>query len=154
QPDFEPILAAEDNREVDSPALTHAASSSDARLRARAAVAYGRIAQADGIQPLRVLAGDGDAQVRGAAAFALGQFGWMDARVGHEAAMIATLTPLLTDADAGVRSRAIAAIGKLADPGAATTLATPLIRDPEPQVRAEAALAMHRCRQLARARDP
>jgi cyclophilin family peptidyl-prolyl cis-trans isomerase/HEAT repeat protein len=152
-PDFEPILAAEDERQVDASALRDGQSASDARLRARAAVAYGRMAQAAAIDPLVGLVGDGDAQVRRAAAFALGQLGWFDARLGHEAQLVAALTPLLADDDPGVRSRAIGAIGKLADPATATGLATPLVHDPDAQVRAEAALAVHRCRQLARARD-
>ncbi|HRI54020.1 MAG TPA: peptidylprolyl isomerase, partial [Pseudomonadota bacterium] len=60
---------------------------------------------------------------------------------------------LLSDPEAGVRGSAIAAIGKLADPVTATAMARPLLRDGDDEVRAEAATAMHRCRQLARARD-
>lgn len=152
-PDFDPIIRAEDLRQVDAPALTQAMTARDARLRARVALAYGRIAQPACIGPLLQLLGDQDAQVRGTAAFSLGQLGWFDARKGREAELIAALAPLLGDPEAGVRSRAIAAIGKLADPSAATAMARPLLRDADDGVRAEAATAMHRCRQLARARD-
>ena len=98
-------------RQVDALALTQAATAKDARLRARAALAYGRIAQEPGIAPLLQLLGDGDPQVRGTAAFSLGQLGWFEVRKGHEAELSAALAPLLGDADAGVRSRAIAALG-------------------------------------------
>lgn len=152
-PDFDPIIRAEDLRQVDAPALTQAASSRDARLRARVALAYGRIAQAACIAPLLQLLGDDDAQVRATAAFGLGQLGWFEARKGREAELVAALVPLLSDPEAGVRSSAIAALGKLADPVAATAMARPLLRDGDDEVRAEAATAMHRCRQLARARD-
>jgi cyclophilin family peptidyl-prolyl cis-trans isomerase/HEAT repeat protein len=152
-PDFDPIIRAEDMRQVDALALTQAATAKDARLRARAALAYGRIAQEPGIAPLLQLLGDGDPQVRGTAAFSLGQLGWFEVRKGHEAELGAALAPLLGDEEAGVRSRAIAAVGKLAEPAAATAMATPLLRDPDAVVRAEAATALHRCRQLARARD-
>lgn len=152
-PDFEPLIQAENTRQVDAPALTEALSASDPQLRARAAVAYGRIAQAPGIAPLRSLLADGEAQVREAAAFGLGQFGWFDSIKGHETELNDALKALLSDGDPSVRSQAIAAIGKLGDPGTATQLATPLLQDREPQVRAEAALAMHRARQVARARD-
>lgn len=153
-PDFEPIIRAEDQRQVDAPALAEAAAARDARLRARAALAYGRIAQAAGIAPLLRLLGDDDAQVRGTAAFSVGQLGWFEARKGHEAELIAALLPLLGDMDGGVRSRAVAALGKLAEPSAAAQRLTPLLRDPDAAVRAEAATALHRSRQLARARDP
>lgn len=152
-PDFEPLIQAENTRQVSAPALTDALAAPDAQLRARAAVAYGRIAQAPGIAPLRGLLADSEAQVRSAAAFGLGQFGWFESIKGHETELSDALKPLLSDDDAGVRSRAIEAVGKLGDPAAATLLATPLLQDREAQVRAEAALALHRSRQVARARD-
>src|SRR5437868_7088751 len=68
-PDFEPIIRAENLRQIDAPALATAAGAREARLRARAAVAYGRIAQEAGIAPLFRLLGDDDLQVRSAAAF-------------------------------------------------------------------------------------
>lgn len=153
-PDFDPIIRAEDLRQVDAPALSRAADARDPRLRARAAVAYGRIAQEPSIAPLYRMLGDDAAEVRSAAAFSIGQLGWFTVRKGHEAELVAALTPLLGDAEAGGRSRAIEAVGKLAEPVAATAMATPLMRDPDAGVRAEAALAVHRCRQLLRARDP
>jgi len=153
-PDFEPILRAEDARQVDAPALTEAVAASDARLRSRAALAYGRIAQAPGIGPLVGLLGDSEAEVRRTAAFSLGQFGWVDARKGHEAEMVAGILPLLSEREASVRSRAIAALSKLAEPDAVTQAATPLLRDADLEVRAQAALALFRTRQMARARDP
>lgn len=152
-PDFEPIIQAENGRRVDAQALTDAVAASDARLRARAAIAYGRIAQVPGIAPLRGLLADGDAGVRGSAAFSVGQFGWFDSIKGHETELSDALKALLGDADAGVRSRAIAGIGKLGDPKTATELAAPLLMDADPQVRMEAALAIHRSRQVARARN-
>ncbi len=153
-PDFDPIIRAEDLRQVDAPAIERAASAADARLRARAAVAYGRIAKAPGIAQLLRMLGDDDPEVRGAAAFSVGQLGWFEVRKGREAELISGLTALLGDEAGSVRSRAIEALGKLAEPVAATTLATPLLKDPEVPVRVEAAIAVHRCRQLLRARNP
>ncbi len=153
QPDFDAIILAEDNRQVDAPILSQAVASPNDQMRARAAVAYGRIAQAPGIAPLLNLLNDSEATVRSAAAFALGQFGWFDSRVGHEAEITSGLTPLLSDLDAGVRSHAVAAIGKMADPATATMMVTPLLHDADVGVRAEAATALFRCRQLSQYRD-
>ncbi len=153
-PNFDAIIDAEDTRQVAAPALLDAAASGDARLRARAALAYGRIAKAPGLGPLFALLGDPSKEVRGMAAFSLGQFGWFDTRLGHEAEISARLLPLLGDAQADVRNRAIVAIGKLASSIDATRIATPLLHDGDFGVRSAAVMALFRSRQLARMRTP
>lgn len=155
-PDFEPLIQAEDDRRADAPALPDAVASPDARLRARAAVAYGRIAQSSCIEPLLLLLADPAAQVRQSAAFALGQLGWHAEALGSREAELSTrLAALFPDEDAGVRRAAIEAVGKLGFERAPTLLG-PLLktRDALPEVRAEAALALFRARMLVRTRNP
>src|SRR5262245_8658659 len=69
--DAEPALvSAEDRRAFDAATLDGAARSSDAAVRARAALALGRIGDARAAEPLKRLLGDASPAVRQQAAFA------------------------------------------------------------------------------------
>src|SRR4051794_23366470 len=92
--DLSPIKLAEDLRKPEDPALLEAAQSPKPELRAEAAQAWGRIQNAAGLAPLYVLANDRDPSVRRAAAFALGQFGWVaEFSGGRESEILDQLIP-------------------------------------------------------------
>jgi cyclophilin family peptidyl-prolyl cis-trans isomerase/HEAT repeat protein len=119
------LLALEDRRTFDEPALAAAARSPDPRIRARAALALGRIGDE---RASRLLAGslaDPDPGVRAAAAFASGILG--------EPALTANLAPLLGDPDSAVASRAAWSLGFLEGEAgeAALVAAIPGARTPE-----------------------
>jgi len=151
---LEQVASAEDARVADAPAILKAADSTDAPVRARAAVALGRILRPEGIAPLLALAKDSDAAVRRAAIFALGQYGFdAESAGGREAEMVEAVQPALTDGDARLRATAVEAIGKLAlerAPG----LAAPFLKDPSFAVRGKAAIACFRWRHVLRLRRP
>ena len=69
------IRNAEISRDADSPALVSGVTDDDPRIRARAAVALGRIQDPGSAKPLAVLSDDPDPKVAAAALFALGQLG-------------------------------------------------------------------------------
>jgi len=99
------LVSAEDRRAFDAPTLDGAARSSDAAVRARAALALGRIGDARAAEPLRRLLGDASPAVRRQAAFASGILG--------EAELTAALIPLLDDSDATVAAEAGWSLGML-----------------------------------------
>jgi len=106
--EIEPALvSAEDRRAYDAPVLEAAAGSHDAAVRARAALALGRIGDERAAEPLRSLLGDRAPAVREQAAFAAGILG--------EAALSDPLLPLLGDSDAAA-ARAAWALGMLGQP--------------------------------------
>ncbi len=99
-----------------------------------------------------------DPALRGEAAWALGQLGLAEFPDGapepatqkeaREVAAVA-LVPVTSDPDALVRASAVEALGKTAGPAFEATLAA-AGTDADPRVRAEAALALFRQRQLKR----
>ncbi|MGE5413701.1 MAG: peptidylprolyl isomerase [Syntrophomonadaceae bacterium] len=112
--ELEPALVlAEDRRSFD-PVLASAAASKDAGVRARGAVALGRIGDARAVEPLRALLSDREATVRESAAFASGILG--------EAALSPALVAPLGDPDDDVAARAAWAIGMLGEKGGAEAL--------------------------------
>lgn len=152
--DFEPLIKAEDERRADDAALRAAAYSDVPELRARAAMAYGRIAKQGGIDPLLDLLYDDDARVQIEAAFALGQLAWHPDELGGRADGISyRLQRLLEHSDVNVRRAAVEATGKLSGNDAAMWLA-PQLKDASPLVRAETALAFFRSSYVLRSRDP
>lgn len=152
--DFEPLIKAEDERRADDATLRAAAYSDVPELRARAAMAYGRIAKQGCIDPLLDLLYDDDARVQIEAAFALGQLAWHQDALGGRADGIAyRLQRLLGQSDANVRRAAVEATGKLAGNDAAMWLA-PQLKDAAPAVRAETAMAFFRSSYVLRSRDP
>lgn len=113
------LLALEDRRAFDAPALSAAASSAEAPVRARAALALGRIGDERAAPHLKALLSDPAPDVRGAAAFAAGLLG---------APLSPDLAPLLDDPDAGVAARAAWALGFLESPEGQNALVTAIPR--------------------------
>lgn len=105
----------------------------DAMVRARAALAAGRIGNKAAIPALAPLTRDTDAEVRRTTAFALGQ---IRAREGIEFARV-----LIKDSDLEVRRLAVEAMGRI---GALETTAEvlPFLDDPSAVLREQAALAL------------
>ena len=104
--DAEPALVAvEDRRAFEAPVLKAAAASPEPAVRARGALALGRIGDERAVESLRALVGDPAAPVREQAAFAAGILG--------EASLSPALQALLADPDGSVAARSAWAIGML-----------------------------------------
>lgn len=101
-----------------TPDLAVLAKDSDPAIRARAALALGRIGVSDAVPPLVTLLTDRDEYTRSVAAFGLGLSGSNDA--------VTPLQSALADTSAFVRARVIDALGLL---GAAAAAAAPAIAD-------------------------
>lgn len=151
---LDPLLDAIDRREVDSPALSSAVLSKKPKRRALAAVGYGRIMNAKGIDPLIKLSRDALPFVREASAFALGQLGWLPEATGSRLADVqAALSALLTDKQLSVRLAATEALGKT---GLEKTpdLIAPSLASNEAPLRAAAVMAIFRSRMILKLRNP
>jgi len=108
------IVRAEDERRFDAADLGALLSDANASVRARAAIGAGRIGDARSVAPLvALLQMDRDAGVRAAAAFALGE---TESGAGTEAllAVVERKTAASVTEQAGVRARAVEALGKIA----------------------------------------
>lgn len=148
------IFDAEQTRNPRHASLTSAVSSSDPRLRARAATAFGRILRPEGIEALLKLLRDSNALVQREAVFAAGLFGYEGGAVaGRERDLLEAVKPLLDHSEQSIRIRAVQAVGRLGN-AETPSIAVPLLKDPVVGVRAEAVLALFRWRQIARMRDP
>ena len=99
------IARAEDERNWSDGVLRGLLASSDATLRARAALAVGRLQDSTTVPALLPLLDDGDPRVREETVFALGQIGHRSAR--------AALEKLLPGAEPGLAALAIEALGKI-----------------------------------------
>ncbi len=159
------LLGLEDRRAFDGAVLEAAAASSDADVRARAALAAGRIGDDRAAPVLRRLLEDPAPPVRDSAAFSAGLL--------RDPAMIESLVARLRDDDAGVAARAAWSLGFLEQPSAGDALvaalaraepgrraplvfslwrypakaaeaAKPLVGDPDPAVRTAALYALAR----------
>ncbi len=108
------LLSLEDRRAFDARVLEAAVASTQADVRARAALAAGRIGDDRGAAPLRRLLEDPVAEVRTTAAFAAG--------VLRDAGMTESLVPLLKDPDGAVAARAAWSIGFLEQPAGEAAL--------------------------------
>jgi HEAT repeat protein len=128
------LAIAEDERRF-QPELEQGLSDTRAEVRARAAVALGRLQDTTTVAALLPLADDTDTEVRREALFALGQ-------IGHRSAL-AALVKHIGDADAECGLLAIEAIGKLGDRSATRSVAA-LLRDRDARRRREAAVALWR----------
>ena len=129
------IARAEDERRLDNGVLRRFLAHADPALRARAALAVGRLQDSTTVPALVPLLGDPDPRPRGEAVFALGQIGDRRARE--------PIARLLPAADPELAALAIEALGKLGD-RASTPLVALYLRDPSPRLRAEAAVALWR----------
>ena len=135
--EIEPALvSAEDRRAFDAPLLEAAAGSRDPAVRARAALALGRIGDERAVPPLRSLLGDRAPAVREQAAFAAGILG--------EAALSEALGELLADPDAGVAARAAWALGMLGQPAGRAALVGAVRDAPSAERRASVLLGLWR----------
>ncbi len=139
------VRLAEDLRVADSPVLRQALASPDATLRARAALAMGRIQAPAYAEPLAERARtDTDPKVRQAAFFALGELGLVEGSTPPPAAIQAAESAL-SDPDITIAAAAVEALGKLAVAGSAAPL-TKALADGRPEIRREAAYALFRLR--------
>lgn len=129
------IAIAEDERRWSDGELRRYLAHRDPAVRARAALAVGRLQDSASVAALLPLAADPDARVRLEAVFALGQVGRREAR--------ATLERATADPDAGVAVRALEALGKLKDP-AATPVVAGYLGAASAGMRGEAAVALWR----------
>ena len=121
------LVELEDRRAFDQGVLASAAAAPDPAIRARAALAVGRIGDERGGPLLHPLLSDKSGQVRAMAAFGLQLLG--------DAGATADLLPLLADADASVASAAARAVGSLGrgDGEDALIAAIPGAAAPEPR---------------------
>ena len=150
-PQAREIAIAEDQRRFE-PELAAALQHADARTRARAVRAVGRLQDSSTVAALVPLVRDPEAAVRREAVFALGQ-------VGHRSALEA-LEGALYDRDPETRALAVEALGKLQDPSA-TKRVSAYLRAQSAEHRRHAAMALWRLADttsaealIARLRDP
>jgi len=129
------IALAEDQREWSNGVLAGALGHADAGVRARAALATGRLQDSLSVPALSKLVSDRDPAVRREAVFALGQ-------VGHRSAR-AVLEGVLADRDAELVALAVEALGKLGEP-AVTARLTPFLRKGTPVQRMRACESLWR----------
>jgi cyclophilin family peptidyl-prolyl cis-trans isomerase/HEAT repeat protein len=92
---------------VVTPDLLRLVADPQARIRRRAALAFGRVGLAEGVAPLQTALADPDPEVREMAAFALGLLA--------DKGAVAALTAALQDADARVKGRAAEALGLIGE---------------------------------------
>ncbi len=134
---FAGLLAMEDRRSYDPLLAGRLAASPDPWLRAKTALAAGRLRDPDASILLPPLLTDPEASVRRAAAFGSGLSG--DAR------LVPIVARSLRDADAATAANAAEALGKLGGKGATDALLAALAaRDGATSTRAASALAMFR----------
>ena len=149
------MVVAEDSRTLPPGLFEEASASSDAAIRWRAAASIGRIMKPAGIPILLTLASDAHPEVRSAAIFAMGQLGLAPEALSAKEvdALMKTVMAAMKVAEVSMRATAVEAMGKLAG-DRAPALAAPLLKDPSPLVRRQAASACFRWRQVLRWRDP
>ena len=129
------IARAEDERRWADGTLRRFLASPDPAVRARAALAVGRLQDTSTVADLLPLLRDPDAPARAEAVFALGQIGQRGARE--------PLEQLLPGADPELADLAIEALGKLGD-RASTPVVAGYLLHPSPRLRGEAAVALWR----------
>jgi len=128
------LLSAEDSRSPDADLFARAASSRDPWIRAKTALACGRVKDPDAGPILEVLLRDADPAVQRAAAFGAGLTG--------DRNLVPLLAPALDDPDGVTAADAADALGKLG--GAEATGALLAAAGRPGRSRGAAALALHR----------
>ncbi len=147
----EAVLAAEEAKDVAALNALRAGTKEPALL-ARIARAYGRVLTPDGVDALINLLAVSDRHVRRETLFAIGQFALKaEFSRGRELELRKTIEPLLSDPDEAVRVAAVEAAGKLSL-GDAPTVLLAALKDPSPEVRAEAVIGLYRARLVLRLR--
>lgn len=148
------ISDAEDRRNPEAPALRAGLKSDSARIRARVALAYGRIQQPASVDPLLQLARDPVASVRAAALFNLGQLAWRsEFTEGRDGEIAQAIADHLTERNLEVRLRSIEAIGKMGFSRTPEWMG-PLLEDTSASIRAKALMALFRYRYIGVKRHP
>ncbi len=139
------IWRVEDGRADPDGVLAFAAASEDPALRARSALAMGRIQDPSFASTLANLAGlEEEKEVRLAALFALGQLGLSENATAPPEALQA-VRAATEDGDPEVVATATEALGKLASPEASEALVR-LLSSPQEGVRVEAVMGLFRLR--------
>ena len=133
---FARLLRMEDRRAYDPLLAGRAAVSPDPWLRAKTALAVGRLRDPAAALYLPVLLEDEDAGVRRAAAFGAG--------VSGDARLVRFLAFALGDSDAGTAANAAEALGKIGGKDATDALLTALARRDASAARVASALALFR----------
>jgi cyclophilin family peptidyl-prolyl cis-trans isomerase len=132
--ELDEISRLEDARDVGDGRLGQLLAHEDPRVRARAALAIGRVADPAAFPPVREALRDAEPQVRAAAALALGL-------AGDEEAEPALLRRLALDDGRPERLADLEALGRVGGERAVPALVASL-GEPEPEVRAAAARAL------------
>ncbi len=130
------LVTIEDRRAFDQGVLASAASSQDPAIRARAALAAGRIGLDRGESILVPLLADRSPDVRASAAFAC--------QIVGDPRLTSDLLPLLSDADARVASAAAGAVGALGRGDGEDALVAAADRAASPEPRASILLSLWR----------
>ena len=134
---FARLLAMEDRRAYDPQLAGRTAISPDAWLRAKTALAAGRLRDPDASVIIPPLLGDPEASVRRAAALGAG--------ISLDVRLVPLLAKALADADEATAANAAEALGKIGGAEATNSLLAVLARSDAPaSTRAAAALAMFR----------
>lgn len=151
---LDPIADAEDHRDPLAPALVEGLDSHSPQVRARVALAYGRIQQPASVDPLLRLARDSASRVQAGALFALGQLAWRpEFAGGREAEIAEAIAGHLNARNRPVRLAAIEALGKIGLTRVPEWV-EPLLDHRSAEVRAEALLALFRYRYVLTKRQP
>lgn len=151
---IDPITDAEDRQNPAAPVLVCGARSKVAVVRARAAMAFGRIQKPECVDPLLFLLRDREPAVRAAAAFSLGQMAWRaEFAGGREPEIARALACGLGEKDPAALLATVEAVGKIALEQAPDML-LPLLSDRSSRVRAEALMGLFRYRHAMRQREP
>lgn len=146
QPEMQALLTAENRRQFDTKLFYSTLRAQDWKLRARAALALGRFQQPEAIDSLAQALHDPVAEVRGAAAFALGQIGLqfkIDGDTSNSACAQPLMAALVSETDPGIRARMLDALGH-AGTRASISFLTKNLNSDRPLLQAAAALAIGR----------
>ncbi|MBI3551795.1 MAG: HEAT repeat domain-containing protein [Elusimicrobia bacterium] len=145
------ILREQDLRVADSAVLFEAAAASSAKTRKAAYLAMGRIQSQAYLQALLSGLSDRDVGVNEQAVFSLGQMGLAEPEVSSTTRLraAAALAVFSSGVRGGLKQAAVEALGKTAGPEAEPRLLA-YLKDEDPAVRGEAALALFRQRFLKR----
>lgn len=148
----DPIAVEEDRRIEGSKVLIDALASGDDAVRARAALAMGRVQSPSYTAPLVAAAAAESDEVRHAALFAMGQLALAEGSRLPRSLYAALARVMAGSPDDETLALALEALGKLGEPVQAHRI-HPFLRHESARVRTEAALALFRCRFVPVLRD-
>ncbi len=146
QAEMQALLTAENQRQFDTRLLYSSLRAHDWKIRTRAALALGRFQQPEAIDSLAQALHDPVAEVRGVAAFALGQIGLQfktNGDTSNSACAQPLIAALVSETDVGIRARILDALGHAGTHASISLLAKNLNSD-HPVLQAAAASAIGR----------